>query len=55
MFVVDSLTSQGPLDGLSVLFRRVYSLTVYSLLLNPRTDGRIGRVTATIRLGQLIV
>jgi len=28
MFIVDSLTNLKPLDGLSVLFRRVHSLTI---------------------------
>jgi len=52
MFIADSLTKLGPLDGLSVLFRRVHSQTI-NLLSNPRTYERIGRVTATIMLGQL--
>jgi len=28
MFIVDSLTNLRPLDGLSVLFRRIYSQTI---------------------------
>jgi len=53
MFIVDSLTNLGPLDGLSVLFRRVSQTQSDNLLSNPRTDKRIGQVTATIKLGQL--
>jgi len=30
MFIVDSLTNLRPLDGLSVLFSRVHSQTIYS-------------------------
>jgi len=51
MFIVDSLTNLAPLDGLSVLFQKGPQSD--NLLSNPRTDERIGRVTATIKLGQL--
>jgi len=52
MFIVDSLTRLGLLDGLSALQK---GPQLDNLLSNPRTDERIGRVKATIKLGQLTI